>query len=85
MFVVVPLPKSKIRLQLAVELSFTQVTMVKLLNVLTMPTGRLAYCDEAVANVNWPLENVPPPGSAPFQTGPPTESAMLVPLVSLKL
>ena len=52
MFVVVPLPKSKIRAQFTVELSRTHATMVKLLKVPTIPAGRFAYCDEADVRVN---------------------------------
>jgi hypothetical protein len=84
-FVVVLLPKSKIRLQLAVELSLTHVSIVQLLNVLTSVDGKLTYCCEVDASVNWPLENVPPAGKVPAHTGPPIESETIVPLVSLKL
>ena len=50
--VAVPLPKSKSRFQLAVEFSLTHATIEKLLNVPTIPTGRLAYCDESDAKAN---------------------------------
>src|ERR1051326_5196648 len=44
MFVVVLLPKSKMRVQLAVEFNLTQVSMVQLLSVLTIAGGKLTYC-----------------------------------------
>src|SRR5436305_13694756 len=53
MFVVVLLPKSKVRLQLAVEFSLTQVSTVKLVSVLTIADGKLTYCCEPDAKVNW--------------------------------
>src|ERR1051326_7221562 len=85
MFVVVLLPKSKMRVQLAVEFNLTQVSMVQLLSVLTIAGGKLTYCCEPDDKINWPLEKVPPLGNVPVQVGPPMESATVVPLVSLKL
>ncbi len=73
------------RAQLAVEVNLTQAVIVKLLSVLTMPGGKLTYRCDADASVNWPLENVPPLGNVPFHVGPPSESATVVPLASLKL
>src|SRR6476619_5464833 len=54
MFVVVLLPKSKIRFQLAEAFSLTHVSKVQLLSVLTIADGKLTYCCEADASVNWP-------------------------------
>jgi hypothetical protein len=58
---------------------------VRLLKELTMPTGRFAYWLEPDDRIKTPFENVPPLGSVPFQTGPPIESATVVPFVSLNL
>ena len=52
MFTVVLLPKSKMRFQLVVELSCTQVSMVKSFKELTIPAGRLTYCCEPDDSVN---------------------------------
>src|ERR1039458_1670620 len=59
MFVVVLLPKSKIRLQLETEFRLSQAMMVKLLKAPTMPAGRLTYCCEPDESANWPPESVP--------------------------
>src|SRR6185369_15259281 len=85
MYVVVLLPKSKIRDQPAVELSLTHTSIVKLLKTLTIPGGKTRCCCALEARVSMPLENVPLFGKFPFQPGPPIESAAVAPLASLKL
>ena len=69
-YIVVLLPKSKMRVQLAVEF--------KLHPCLDGEIGQRAddaggqarrIATKLDASVNWPLENVPPLGSVPFHTG----------------
>ena len=54
------------------------------LNLADYLCNKNSVCDRYENNLNCPLENVPPLGSTPFHTGPPTESAIVVPPVSLK-
>jgi len=60
--------------------------IVQLLKEFIMPAGKFPHTGWNRMKVSkTPFENVPPLGNAPFQTGPPTESAMVMPFVSLKL
>src|ERR1041385_3264979 len=83
--VVVSLPKSTIRTQSADDTRFIHAMRVMLLNEPTMPGGSAPYCSELDASASCPPESVPPLGRAPFHTGPPTESANVLPPFSLKL
>ncbi len=84
-FTVVPVPKSKIRRQVPVVSSLTQVAIVKLLRPLTMPLGRVTWSllpSRLTALPACPATQVGPFTSVPLRLFP-DESIAVVPLVEL--